>query len=90
MKELMPEKFHSLWDKTNSLYSDSSDPVQRIVYYKVVTVESYLRELMGPKAFNDIKDALPFTTLRGLINATHFVAFLESVDQRNLWMQMIS
>ena len=48
MKRLTPEKFHSLWDKTSSLlYTDPSKSVKKIDHYKVVTVESYLKELIG-------------------------------------------
>ena len=75
MKDLTPEKFHSLWDAKGSLLCPDLGPLKiEFNAYKVVKVESFLKTLMGDDDFERVRYTFPSTTLNGLINASHFVS----------------
>jgi hypothetical protein len=75
MKSLTPEKFHSLWEAKGSiLCPDSGDLKTDFIKYKVGTVESFLMKLMGDDEFERVKHTFPSSTLKGLVNVSHFVS----------------
>jgi hypothetical protein len=75
MKLLTPEKFHSLWEAKGSiLCPDSGDLKTDFEKYKVGTVESFLTKLMGDDEFERVKHTFPSSTLKGLVNVSHFVS----------------
>jgi hypothetical protein len=75
MKSSTPEKFHSLWEaKRSILCPDLGDLITDFEKYKVGTVESFLTKLMGDDEFERVKHTFPSSTLKGLVNVSHFVS----------------
>ena len=77
MKELTPEKFHPLWDRNSSLLG--ADDKRKVAWvdfseFKTITVEAFLKTLLGDADFEKMRPLLPEVALGGLINASHFVA----------------
>lgn len=83
MKELCAPQFESLWDKREFLLEPNEPntaPNTTFSDYKVISVKSYLKELLGQDEFEKIKPLLPQSALKGLINATHFVNLTRMED----------
>ena len=72
LEELWRKKFSVLEPKRDT-NNPNIQPISTFDHYHVVTVESFLKNLLSEARFNCIKQELPVETLEGLVNASHAI-----------------